>query len=127
MYNKIFLMAALLVVASAEIIPIYSHQPVPYEPPKPSYHDNDYDDPNYSFQWKVDDQYAGNYYGHEETRDGYDTEGTYFVRLSDGRLMTVNYEVHGDSGFLADVNYEGEAHYPTYPHEPTYRPPHGYP
>ncbi|XP_071536153.1 cuticle protein 8-like [Panulirus ornatus] len=127
MYNKIFLMAALLVVASAEIIPIYSHPPVPYEPPKPSYHDNDYDDPNYSFQWKVDDQYAGNYYGHEETRDGYDTEGTYFVRLSDGRLMTVNYEVHGDSGFLADVNYEGEAHYPTYPHEPTYRPPHGYP
>ncbi|KAK3849886.1 hypothetical protein Pcinc_043379 [Petrolisthes cinctipes] len=40
-----------------------------------------------------------------------DTKGTYSVHLPDGRLQTVNYFVNGDSGFVAEVNYDGEARF----------------
>ena len=31
------------------------------------------------------------------------------MQLADGRIMRVIYRVDGDSGFIADVSYEGEA------------------
>ncbi|CAL4068593.1 unnamed protein product, partial [Meganyctiphanes norvegica] len=68
--------------------------------------------PKYDFRYAVIDEPSYNDFGHEESRDGYDTEGSYFVNLPDGRTQTVYYEVHGDSGFLASVSYEGEAQYP---------------
>ncbi|XP_071536155.1 cuticle protein 8-like [Panulirus ornatus] len=118
----IFVLAALMVVASAEILPGYIH-------PVPSYNDDGPVGPaQYSFSWNVQDDYAGNNYGQEETRNGYDTQGYYYVHLSDGRIQKISYVVSGDSGFLADVEYQGDAHYPapqhgTYNPGPTYQSP----
>ncbi|XP_047478982.1 uncharacterized protein LOC125032061 [Penaeus chinensis] len=47
-----------------------------------------------------------------KARDGEDTQGSYYVHLPDGRLQTVRYVVDGDDGYVADVNYEGEARFP---------------
>lgn len=66
----------------------------------------------YDFQWTVNDASSGNDFGQQETRDGDNTQGSYYVQLPDGRLQTVNYYVNGDSGFVADVTYQGEARYP---------------
>lgn len=67
--------------------------------------------PNYNFNWAVRDGDSGNNYGQQETRNLEDTEGSYSVLLPDGRLQTVNYVVNGDSGFIADVKYSGEARF----------------
>ena len=51
-------------------------------------------------------------FGHDESRDGDATYGSYSVHLPDGRIQTVTYTVNGDSGYVAEVTYEGEARYP---------------
>ncbi|XP_068238950.1 pro-resilin-like [Palaemon carinicauda] len=65
----------------------------------------------YDFNYAVKDDYSGNDFGHQEARDGYDTQGSYYVLLPDGRLQKVSYNVNGDSGFVAEVTYEGEPQY----------------
>ncbi|XP_043236327.1 pro-resilin-like [Amphibalanus amphitrite] len=66
----------------------------------------------YSFSWAVDEPDYGNQYGHEEESDGVVTQGQYRVLLPDGRTQIVTYSVEGDSGFQAQVTYEGEAQFP---------------
>ena len=66
----------------------------------------------YDFDWSVKDDYSGNDFGQQESRDGDNTQGSYYVQLPDGRLQKVTYYVSGDSGFIAEVTYEGEAQYP---------------
>ncbi|XP_037801924.1 pro-resilin-like [Penaeus monodon] len=66
----------------------------------------------YDFQWAVKHDDSGNDFGHQEARDGEDTQGHTTVQLPDGRLQTVRYVVDGDDGYVADVNYEGEARFP---------------
>ena len=50
------------------------------------------------------------------------------MQLADGRIMRVIYRVDGDSGFIADVSYEGEAKpydwtaYKPAPPKPVYHP-----
>jgi len=80
----------------------------PYSPPA------SYDDaaPAYQFDYAVKDEYAGLDFGHNENRDGYNTQGSYHVLLPDGRLQRVTYTVAGDGGYVAEVTYEGEARYP---------------
>ncbi|XP_045106304.1 pro-resilin-like [Portunus trituberculatus] len=68
--------------------------------------------PNYNFQYAVQDSNSRNNYGHEESRQLENTNGRYFAQLPDGRLQEVNYRVDGDSGFLAEVTYDGEARFP---------------
>jgi len=57
-------------------------------------------------------------FGHEETGDGGGTvQGSYQVKLPDGRLQHVSYTVSGDSGYVARVSYDGHAvHPPVYGH-----------
>ncbi|KAK8381882.1 hypothetical protein O3P69_015113 [Scylla paramamosain] len=66
----------------------------------------------YTFQWEVNDDYYGNYYGHQEHRDGPITRGSYYTRLPDSRLMKVEYYVD-EYGYHPTITYEGEAQYPT--------------
>ncbi|KAK8392362.1 hypothetical protein O3P69_014608 [Scylla paramamosain] len=99
-----------------------AHPSPSYHAPAPSYHSAEqYPDvpPQYSSNYAVKDDYSGNDFAATETRDGYNTQGSYQVLLPDGRLQTVTYYVDGDSGFVAEVSYEGEAQYPeTYGHAP---------
>ncbi|XP_027218594.2 pro-resilin-like [Penaeus vannamei] len=66
----------------------------------------------YNFNWAVKHDDSGNDFGHQEARNGDNTQGSYYVQLPDGRLQTVRYVVDGDDGYVAEVNYEGEARYP---------------
>ena len=100
----------MVAVAAADQRPTYSYAP-PEDSGSNSYESIEYDDAKYDFDWSVKDGYSRNDFGHQESRDGDFTEGSYYVQLPDGRLQTVKYYVDGDSGFVAEVNYEGEAHY----------------
>ncbi|KAK4325238.1 hypothetical protein Pmani_004197 [Petrolisthes manimaculis] len=102
------------------------YNPDPYDPdsyePDPYDHSDEYDHshedyPKYHFDWKVKDHY--NDFGHKEYRDGYDTEGEYYVLLPDGRRQTVTYYVKKGSGFVADVKYDPKD--PIYPSSGEYR------
>ncbi|XP_064111983.1 cuticle protein 19.8-like [Macrobrachium nipponense] len=105
-----------MAVASADSVPSY-------RAPAPSYHAPAPAGPaQYNFNYAVKDDYSGNDFGHEEGRNGYDTQGSYYVQLPDGRLQKVDYVVKGDSGFLAQVNYQGEAQYPKYQPSQGYQP-----
>merc|ERR1712158_283677 len=89
------------------------HKPAPYHAPKPAYHEPAYDGPAvYQYGYAVADDYSGANFAQNENRDGYATTGEYRVALPDGRTQIVTYSV-GDaySGYVADVKYEGEAHY----------------
>jgi hypothetical protein len=59
----------------------------------------------------VKDSDSYNDFGQDESRDGDRTDGYYHVVLPDGRTQRVTYYVDGDSGYVAQVAYEGEARY----------------
>nr|XP_027215627.1 cuticle protein 19-like [Penaeus vannamei] len=111
---KVFALLALVATALA------SPQTYGYAAPGPAFGPAKYD-----FNYAVNDPPSGNDFGHQESRDGDFTQGSYYVRLPDGRLQTVNYNVQGDSGFVAEVSYEGQAQYPTQPRAYTPAPTYG--
>nr|XP_045603476.1 pro-resilin-like [Procambarus clarkii] len=67
---------------------------------------------SYNFQWDVNDQPSGNFYGHEEQRDGDNTQGSYYVQLPDSRKLKVEYFVD-QFGYHPTVSFEGDAQYPS--------------
>ena len=69
------------------------------------------DEAKYEFEWQVKDDSSDNDFGQQEGRDGDQTQGSYYVQLPDGRVQQVTYRVDGDSGYIADVQYQGEARY----------------
>ncbi|KAF2354275.1 Insect cuticle protein [Trinorchestia longiramus] len=75
--------------------------------------------PKYAFDYAVQDAYSGVNFNQQEKRDGYNTQGAYYVALPDGRTQKVTYFVDGDSGYVPEVEYEGEAQYPQ-PHQQGY-------
>jgi len=86
-----------------------------YQPPSPPRYnaprsEESYEPPKYEFDWAVNEDYTK--FNHEEQRDYDNTKGSYSVDLPDGRRQTVTYYVDGDSGFVAEVTYSGEAQYP---------------
>ncbi|XP_068213469.1 cuticle protein 7-like, partial [Palaemon carinicauda] len=133
------LVSSALVVAKADRGHIYGSHPT-YAPPLPRYHaptsyrEPEYPavPPKYNFNYGVADGYSGANFAHQESRDGYKTQGSYRVHLPDGRIQTVTYYDNG-GGLMAKVTYQGKAHYPkhttpkyktapTYPVAPSYRP-----
>merc|ERR1712025_207077 len=78
----------------------------PYVDPYPA------EDAIYTYQYAVKDDYSGNDLGAQEARERELTNGQYNVLLPDGRLQTVTYTVNGGEGYVADVQYAGEAQYP---------------
>ena len=73
----------------------------------------------YDFAYQVVDDYTYNNFGHKESSDGKVVSGSYNVLLPDGRTQTVTYTVDDYSGFVAKVDYAGEAKYPEY--KPAYK------
>merc|ERR1711928_170847 len=64
----------------------------------------------YSFAYEVVDPAGGNAYGHRETSSGKGcVEGEYRVVLPDTRTQIVKYSVCPDTGYVAEVSYEGTA------------------
>ncbi|XP_064123075.1 cuticle protein 7-like [Macrobrachium nipponense] len=110
MISKVVIFLGLMVVTTSadKRPPAYS-----YNAPQASLEYSDEStEAKYDFDWAVKDEYSGNDFGHQESRDGDHTQGSYYVQLPDGRLQTVTYYVDGDSGYVADVQYQGEARYP---------------
>merc|ERR1712168_236129 len=91
------------------------HKPAPYHP-APAYKEPSYDGPAvYQYGYAVADDYSGANFAANENRDGYATQGEYRVALPDGRTQIVTYNTaDAYSGNVADVHYEGEAHYEPY-------------
>merc|ERR1712223_1446805 len=91
---------------------VYQPQPATYKPAAP-YVDQYADTPAvYTWEYAVKDDYTSNDFGAKESRDGYLTNGKYYVALPDGRLQTVTYTVDGGTGYVPVVEYVGEAQYP---------------
>ncbi|XP_063586804.1 cuticle protein 7-like [Penaeus indicus] len=81
--------------------------------------------PHYAYEYAVNDDYAGTHFGHSEARDGYNTEGKYFVHLPDGRVQTVTYYAD-ETGYHPTVSYEGTAHYDVHAAVPHHAPAKAY-
>ncbi|XP_071541409.1 uncharacterized protein [Panulirus ornatus] len=104
MINKVFLLLCLLTVAMADIRPLYTSGS--------SEESSESKEAKYDFKWAVEDDSSSNDFGHQEARDGDDTQGSYYVLLPDGRLQQVVFSIFGDDGYKPEITYVGEAFYP---------------
>ncbi|XP_037791882.1 pro-resilin-like [Penaeus monodon] len=99
-------------VLSLLVVGIFGSSLQSYNAPAPSYNAPAPTGPaQYDFNYAVKHDYSNNDFGHQENRNGYDTQGAYFVLLPDSRIQRVSYNVNGDAGYVAQVTYEGEAQY----------------
>ena len=81
--------------------PAYHAEPVYKEEPAP-----------YKYEYGVHDDYTGTTFNAGEASDDYgNVDGSYSVALPDGRTQHVTYHADHYGGYVADVTYEGEAHY----------------
>ncbi|XP_068209989.1 cuticle protein 7-like [Palaemon carinicauda] len=103
----------MIVLGLAALVTADSRERYSYSAPRASSEESyESSEAQYSFNYAVKDESSENDFGHQETRDGDNTQGSYYVQLPDGRLQTVKYYVDGDSGYVAEVSYQGEARYP---------------
>merc|ERR1739838_943358 len=65
----------------------------------------------YSYTYAVKDEKAGTNFGESVRGAGDNAKGSYYVALPDGRLQTVNYNVAGEGGYVAEVAYSGGSSY----------------
>ncbi|XP_037802407.1 pro-resilin-like isoform X1 [Penaeus monodon] len=108
MNAKVLLLLSLAAIVAADSREIYRPSQYSQETSESSEESYESSEAKYSFNWAVSDDSSSNEFGHQEARDGDHTQGSYYVQLPDGRLQTVTYFVDGDSGYVAEVNYEGE-------------------
>merc|ERR1712106_774382 len=105
-----------VVVKPATVVYKAAPAPIAYKPAPVAY--KPYVDPYpaeealYTYTYGVKDDYTSNDFGAQEARDGALTKGQYSVSLPDGRIQTVTYTVNGGEGYVADVQYAGQAQYP---------------
>ncbi|XP_068220658.1 cuticle protein 21-like [Palaemon carinicauda] len=88
-------------VSLGAVMSQYTSPPEPYgeeEPQGPA---------QYSFKYDVNDPDSEVNFDHGEKRDGPQAQGSYSVKLPDSRVQRVTYTVDGDSGYVAEVTYEG--------------------
>lgn len=70
--------------------------------------DADYDsNPEYSFNYEVNDEHTGDVKSQQETRHGDVVEGSYTLIEADGTRRIVHYKADDHSGFNAVVEKEG--------------------
>ncbi|XP_047118575.1 ctenidin-1-like [Schistocerca piceifrons] len=67
----------------------------------------------YQFQYAVKDPASGNDFSQQESSDGQTVTGQYQVLLPDGRNEVVKYTASDATGYVADVQFQGEAQYPS--------------
>ncbi|XP_076053412.1 cuticle protein 7-like [Oratosquilla oratoria] len=67
----------------------------------------DFPPASYNFEYSVQDPESGNDFGHNEAREGDNTQGSYRVLLPDGKELVVSYTVNEDGGFIADATIDG--------------------
>jgi len=102
-------------IATAAVT-VVSAMPAPDHPtPAPSYQEYAPVAPVYTYEYAVKDDYSGNDFGQQESRNDASASGSYFVNLPDGRIQKVAYTVDGYGGYQAEVTYVGEAAYPPAP------------
>ncbi|XP_050315780.1 pro-resilin-like [Anthonomus grandis grandis] len=83
-----------------------------------------YEEPQaYEFGYRVKDDYSGSSFHQKEASDGSQVRGEYRVQLPDGRTQIVTYYADWQTGFHADVKYEGQATYPAQKPQQTYGAP----
>ncbi|XP_069972994.1 cuticle protein 19.8-like [Penaeus vannamei] len=99
---KVFVLLCLVAFAAAGSFESYEYRPSRFQ--RSSEESYESSEAKYSFNWAVSDDSSSNEFGHQEARDGDDTQGSYYVQLPDGRLQTVKYFVDGDSGYVAEVS-----------------------
>ncbi|XP_027237316.1 cuticle protein 7-like [Penaeus vannamei] len=120
MNAKVVLVACLASVAAAR--PDTPRDGYSYEAPAPKYsapHASYEKGMPFDFAYGVVDHYSGNDYSHNSNSDGNVVKGEYRVLLPDGRTQIVSYTADHVNGYVAEVTYEGEAHYPeTKPYQP---------
>merc|ERR1712008_77136 len=91
------------------------HEPA-YHAPAPHYKEEAHP---YHYEYGVHDDYHGTNFNAGETADGTGrVEGSYSVLLPDGRTQHVKYHADHYTGYVAEVTYEGVAHFPE--HHPGY-------
>ncbi|XP_071541392.1 uncharacterized protein [Panulirus ornatus] len=114
MNTKILILLSVVALAAADSREIFAYAAPRFssEESFESFESYESDEVKYNFKWDVQHEDSGNNYGQEEARENADTQGVYYVSLPDGRLQTVNYNVQGRSGFVPEVNYDGQARYP---------------
>nr|XP_027218557.1 pro-resilin-like [Penaeus vannamei] len=110
MNAKILVLLGLVAVVAADSRETYAYR-APQASSEESFESYESTEAKYDFNWAVSDDSSSNEFGHQEARDGDHTQGSYYVHLPDGRLQKVTYYVDGDSGYVAEVSYEGEARY----------------
>ncbi|XP_071541385.1 uncharacterized protein, partial [Panulirus ornatus] len=110
-FLQILILLGVVALAAADSRETFAYA-APRASSEESYESYESSEAQYNFNWAVKHDDSDNDFGHQEARDGDDTQGSYYVQLPDGRLQTVTYIVDGDSGYLAQVDYKGEARYP---------------
>ena len=58
---------------------------------------------SYNFEYAVQDEESGSDFGQQESREGDNTSGSYYVLMPDGRMQIVNYSVAADTGYVVDI------------------------
>ena len=103
--------AALVASVLADSPPSYGAPPPSYAP-APTYKEEAHP---YEYSYAVADDYSKSIFNAQEASKAGVVTGSYSVHLPDGRIQTVTYTADHANGYVATVEYSGEAVYPPAP------------